>query len=165
MSKPCHQLVEVRGPKGRAGPDVWQVVVGHCVLPFTHSTDGWSDKKSDTKRENNCSFSHRPAPCPWPLLALIWPCVPIEKNGKPLLTWTGHILAYTDTCWHNTGYIFANFLVLFSDLLDSVLEKSCFICLRMHIIPLLKVVIFCHAVSSRFFLRKHSLVHRKRGIS
>lgn len=120
MSKPCHQLVEVRGPKGRAGPDVWQVVVGHCVLPFTHSTDGWSDKKSHTKRENNCSFSHRHAPCPWPLLALIWPCVPIEENGKPLLTWTGHILAYTDTCWHNTGYIFANFPALFSDLLDSL---------------------------------------------
>lgn len=56
-SEPCHRLGR-RGPKGRAGAkqvqmcNRWCWSRGHCALPVTLGTDGWSDKHADTKREN-----------------------------------------------------------------------------------------------------------------
>lgn len=71
-----------------------------------------------------------------PVLNPRWPCVPREKNGKPLLTCTAHLLPYAHTRWHNTCYIVVK---------CSVSQICWMVVMRVHMqyIPLSKAFIFC----------------------
>lgn len=105
------------------------------------------------------------------LLALIWPCVPREKNGKPLLMCAAYSLQNTHTLLHNMHYIVVEYPVVHIAWSHStyaypvVVSEGPVSCTWMYRYSILLFWRPFNFVWRSFFPRKHSLVLRNFYVS